>query len=107
MAVMGSLLVLHDRRNPVTSEHLGQIARLADVEDDDRNIVVAAQSDGGGVHHLEVVAEHLAVAQMVVARGAFVGLRVGGVDASPRVPLNKASQPISAARSAAAVSVVK
>ena len=32
---------------PRPLDHLGEVAGLADVEDDDRNIVVAAQGDGG------------------------------------------------------------
>ena len=42
-----SLLVLDDRRDSAAGQHLGQIALLADVEHDDRDVVVAAQRDGG------------------------------------------------------------
>ena len=51
-----TLLVLDDRRDALARQHRGEIAVLADVEHDDRNIVVAAQRDRAGVHHLEVVA---------------------------------------------------
>src|SRR6476661_5219272 len=59
---------LDDRRNSSTIDNLSKIARLADVEHNDRNIVVAAKSYGGGVHDLEVVAQDLAEGDSVVPR---------------------------------------
>ena len=77
----GSLLVLNDGRLAAACKHIGEIARLADVEDDDRDVVVAAQSDGGGVHDLEVVGEHPVEADLLVAAGARDLLGIGGIDA--------------------------
>ena len=56
---------------------------------------------------LRSLRQHLEIAQPLVALGVGVPLGVGGVDAVDLVPLSSASQPISAARRAAAVSVVK
>ena len=52
------------------------------VEDDDRQLVVHAERDGGGVHHLEPLLEHLQIRdrRRYLRRGR-VEHRVGGVDA--------------------------
>ena len=42
---------------PAPGQHLGEVARLADIEHDDRNIVVAAKRDRRRVHDLEIVAQ--------------------------------------------------
>jgi hypothetical protein len=78
-----------------------------DVEDDDGDAVLARKRDRRGVHDLQVARQHVHVAQRIVALGTLVLARIGRVDAVDLVPLNSASQPISAARRAAAVSVVK
>src|SRR5438309_1682662 len=68
-------------RDALAGKNLGEVSWLADVEHDDRDVVVATQCDRGGVHHLEVVAQHLAEGDLIVAGGACDLLRVGGVDA--------------------------
>src|SRR5438270_13580261 len=75
------LSVLDDRRSSSAFDHLGEVARLADVEHDDRNIVVATQRDGSGIHHLEVIAQDPAKRHAVVALGVRYLLWVGRVDA--------------------------
>src|SRR5206468_11673218 len=75
------LPILDDRRNSPAFDHLRKVARLTYIENDDRNIVVPAKRDRGGIHHLEVVAEHSAEANGVVALCIRDLLRVGGVDA--------------------------
>ena len=66
---------------PAPGQHFGEIAGLADVEHDDRNIVVAAERDGGGVHDLQIVAQNLVEAHRLIALGVGDLLRVRGVDA--------------------------
>ena len=81
MLVVILLSGLDDRRRSPPIEHLGEVAGLADVEHDDRNIVIAAEGDRGGIHDLEVVAQHRVEADLVVALGGRDLLRIGGVDA--------------------------
>ncbi len=54
---------------------------MHDVEDDDREPVVHAEGDGGGVHHREAAVQHLEVADLGELHGVGVLERVGGVDA--------------------------
>ncbi len=77
-------------------------------EDDDRNAVLARQRDGRGIHHLKIPRQHLVIAQD--CRSARRRVPSWGRRYRRRRPgcaLSMASQFISAARSAAAVSVVK
>src|SRR5215213_9846065 len=64
LVLMDSLSVLDDGRGALSRQHLGKVAGLTDVEDDDRNFIVSAQGDGRGVHDLEVVAKDLGERQM-------------------------------------------
>src|SRR5260221_5693019 len=52
-----------------------------DVEHGDRQLLVAAQRQRGGVHHLELERDGLVEADACVARGARIALRVGGIHA--------------------------
>src|SRR5262249_58626693 len=46
------------------------------VEDDDRQIVVLAQRDGGRVHHVEVLLESMHVGERLVAPRRGIDLRI-------------------------------
>src|SRR3954462_9831026 len=75
------------RPDRFTRDHASQVSRGAQVEDDDRELVVHAQGDGGGVHHLEPLFQDLDVGNGIVFGGVFVDHRVGGVDAVDLGPL--------------------
>src|SRR6476620_8925035 len=61
--------------------HPAQGVLLEDVEHVDRELLVAAQRERGGVHDLEVLVDRLVEADLRVALRARVALGVGGVDA--------------------------
>src|SRR5262245_62819698 len=65
----------------LAEHHAPQRAGLEDAEHGDRQLLVAAQRERGGVHHLQVTRDRLVEADPGVALGARVALRVGGVDA--------------------------
>ena len=52
-----------------------------EVEDHDRDAVVAAKGEGRRVHHVQVLGQGLLVGERVVARGGGVLRRIGGIDA--------------------------
>src|SRR5215210_1391703 len=54
---------------------------LEDIEDVDRKLLIAAQGERGGVHHLQVLVDRLVEADPRVALGARVALGIGGVHA--------------------------
>ena len=56
-------------------------AGLVDVEHDDRDLVLARQRDRRGVHHLQVLLQHVHVGERVVALGGLVLARIGRIDA--------------------------
>jgi hypothetical protein len=89
MLVVISFPILNVRRDSASGQDLSEIARLANVEHDDRNIVVAAQRHSGGVHDLEVVAQDLAEGQGVVTGRASDLLGVGVIDAVDARPLEQ------------------
>ena len=79
-----------------------------EVEHDDRQVVLQAQRDGRRVEDLELVAEQVLVAEArrsACASGSFIGS--ASYTPSTLVAFSSTSAPISTARSAAAVSVVK
>src|SRR6185295_2962848 len=57
------------------------VAHVGHVEDQDGHVVVHAEGDGGGVHHLELPLEDVQVGELAEADGGGVLLGVGGVDA--------------------------
>src|SRR3546814_7132177 len=67
--------LLHQRPDLLPAQHPQQHARLAHVEDAQRQVAVAGQGEGGGVHHVEVAGDDLVVAQRVEALGVGVLLR--------------------------------
>src|SRR3546814_10004585 len=72
-----ALPVLDDRRRAFAAEHLAEVAALADVEDDDRDIVVAAKGDGTCIHDAKVVAQHLVEAYFLIALGVRHLFQIG------------------------------
>ena len=65
--------------SPVTMRRMLPLTR--EVEDHDRELVVHAERDGGGVHHLQAAVEHLDVAHARELHRRLVLGRIGGVDA--------------------------
>src|SRR4051812_43381414 len=55
----------HQRADFLTPDRSQDVALAHQVEDDDREVVVLAQADRGGVHDLEVADQHLAVVEVV------------------------------------------
>src|SRR5688500_12358152 len=69
-----------NQRALVLAEHYAaQGILLEDAEDIDRQLLVAAQGERGGVHHLEVLVDGLVEADARVALRARIVLGVGGV----------------------------
>src|SRR6185312_933927 len=61
--------VAHQGAHRFAAHDAQQVARHRHVVDAQRRVVVAAQRDRGGVHHLEVALDHLVVGELVVAGG--------------------------------------
>src|SRR5690554_6533167 len=55
--------------------------RLGHVDDAQRHVVLAAEHDGGRVHHPELALEHVVVVEPIEALGAGVETGIRGVDA--------------------------
>src|SRR5919106_5948582 len=72
---------VNQRALVLAEDHAAKRARLEDAEYRDGQFLVAAQRERGGVHHLEVAGDGLVEAELRVALGARLALRVGGVDA--------------------------
>ncbi|SOY46183.1 hypothetical protein CBM2587_A160060 [Cupriavidus taiwanensis] len=72
---------VHQGTLVLAQDHALERAGLHDREHLDRQLLVAAQREGGGVHHLQVARDGLVEADGGVARGAGILLRVGGVHA--------------------------
>src|SRR6185312_2971672 len=51
------------------------VAVLLEVEDENRHLGLLAQTDGGHIHHLQIIAEHLMICQLFVAHGVGIDLR--------------------------------
>jgi hypothetical protein len=66
-----------------------------------------AQREGGGIHDLQLLGQRLVVGQRLVLGGLGILHGVGGVDAVHLGGLEQELAPISLARRAAALSVVK
>src|SRR5580658_8407671 len=59
----------------------GEVAGIVEIEHPQRQAVVAAHDDGGGVHHVETLGEHPVEGQLRVAYRGGVLHRVIGIDA--------------------------
>ncbi len=76
-----SLLVCDQRADRLAADHALDVAARVQVEDDDGQLVVAAQRDRGRVHDLEVLLQHLEVGDAVEAPRVGVLDRILVVDA--------------------------
>src|SRR4029077_215555 len=72
---------VNQRALVLAEHHAAQRVFLEDAEDVDRQFLVAAQREGGRVHHFEVARDRLVEADLRVALRARVALGIGGVDA--------------------------
>src|SRR6188474_1119828 len=77
-----TVLVLsgHDRADGFAHYDAPDVALRLHVEDQDRQLVVHAQRDRGGIHHLEAFLQHLQVRNAIVARRIGMLDRIGGVN---------------------------
>src|SRR5262245_57151111 len=64
------------RADPLAADDAPDVARDPEVEDRDRDPVLAAQADRRRVHHLEVLLEHLLVGDLGQEPGARVELGI-------------------------------
>src|SRR5512137_606889 len=60
----------------IAEHHFSDVARLGEVKNDHRQLVVHAQRNGGGVHEPQPFIEHLQVADIAVAQCRPVHHRV-------------------------------
>src|SRR6202047_191259 len=77
-----TLVLRTDQRADLFAEHNpADIAALVQVENDDGQIVVLAQGDGGRVHHVEALLQNIHVGKLRKLLGILHFHRVGVVDA--------------------------
>src|SRR5690606_20132953 len=69
-------VVAYQRTDILAAHNPRQVAGIVQVEDPQGNVVVAAQDDGGAIHHAEPVVEHTFAAVPVIACGGGVLHRV-------------------------------
>src|SRR6266850_3501141 len=81
MALSGGKSYVNQGALVLAEHHPAQRVLLEDAEDVDRQLLIAAQRERGGVHHLQVLHDRLVEADARIALGARVALRVRGVDA--------------------------
>src|SRR5689334_5591803 len=67
--------------SPLAGEDTPEVALGERVVHDDREAVVHAEGDGGGVHHPEALVQDVHVGDLVELGGRRIELGVGGVDA--------------------------
>src|SRR5581483_2980153 len=68
------------RSDLLPRQHAPNISASVQVEDDDREIVIFAHGNGGGVHDLETLFEHIHVADLVELLGILHDHGVGIVN---------------------------
>src|SRR5215469_11955910 len=71
----------HQCADLLTPDRPDNVAGLHQGENDDRQAVIHAQADRGGVHHLQPAAEYFGVVELVVLDRVRCEPRVGVVDA--------------------------
>src|SRR5258708_27440590 len=76
-----SSLGRNGRAHRLAHDDAAQVPRRPQVEHHDRQLVVHAQGNGRGVHHLQPLGEHLQIGNVVVFGRGGVEHRIGGVDA--------------------------
>src|SRR5262245_48821954 len=67
----------NDRAHGLTENDPFDVTGSGQIEDDDRQLVVHAERDRGGVHHLEPSIEHLDVGQPLEALRVLVSIAFG------------------------------
>src|SRR5688572_17978050 len=79
-ALTTNKLITDSGADRIAQDYAGDVAGLAQVEDDNRELVVHAQRDRRGVHHLELPFEDLQVGDGRVLRRLRVEHRVSRID---------------------------
>jgi hypothetical protein len=97
----------NDGTDVIPGEGAANVAVDRHVKDDNGNSVVLAKRESGAVHHLQIARKGLVEGNRVVANGVVVFVGIFIVDAVYLGGLEDDVGPISLARKAAVVSVVK
>jgi hypothetical protein len=71
---------MYDCSDLVAFQDAGKVARGFHIEDEDGHVAVAAEGEGGAVHHFEVLRKGFVEGELVVFDGRGVLLGIGGVD---------------------------
>src|SRR6266566_8119555 len=71
---------LYDRSDALTQQRLRNLSVTVNVQDDDREFVFLAQSNGRLVHHLELVDHDIAVTNRLVALGVRIALGIRSIN---------------------------
>src|ERR1017187_1794609 len=72
--------LIDQRADALSHHHALNVAALIEVEDDDRQVVLAAKRDGGGIHYPQPQPQHVHVADLVEHGGVLYQHRIVGVD---------------------------
>ncbi len=75
------LLAVDEGADGVAAEGVGEVAGRGEVEDDDGDMIVHAEAERGGIHHVEPLRDTLVEGDGVVAFGIRVFAGVGIIDA--------------------------
>src|SRR5687768_1864542 len=81
MLMLSSDSIVNERSFVLTHDDAPKGTLFEDAEHVDGQLLVAAERERGGVHHLEVLHERLVEGDAVVARGRLVLHGIGGIDA--------------------------
>ena len=65
----------------LAQHHAANVAVLIQVKDDDRQVIVFAQADGGGVHHLQSQSQNVHIRDLIEFLGTVDFQRIGVVNA--------------------------
>src|SRR4029453_2269389 len=74
------LLRGHECTDRFTHHDASDVARRLEVEDQDRQLIYHAKRDGGCIHPLQPVLQHLEVRDPIISGRVRVLDRIGGVD---------------------------
>src|SRR5213075_2854011 len=80
MALSRAKSYVNQRALVLTEDHAAQRVLLEDAEHIDRQFLVAAQRERGGVHHLQVAHDRLVEADARITLRSRILVRIGGVD---------------------------
>src|SRR5687768_5100139 len=81
LCILNSELRSHDRPHRLPHDHPSDVAGRLEIEDQDWQLVVHAERDRRGIHHLQPLLKHLQIRDPLVARGVGMLHRIGGIDA--------------------------